>query len=369
MCFTGAMQPNGGALLRAVLRALGELAHSGFGTRPADPPALLRHEQPVVGPRPLRGDAGRARARRRTSCPRLPQRVPYLQAMAVLRSCDIVLVMGSADQYYHASKLYPAIVSGRPILAICHARVEHPHGDGRDRRRHLRHVPRRRGAGAADRRDSRGHRDAGDARPRGRRIAAKVERFTARASTAVLARILDAWPADRSLRRRCERCRNRSASASIGLGHWGPNHVRIFSQCAGVRVVAAADLSADRRRHVGQLYRDVELVADAKDVFNRADVDAVVIATPAKTHFAITRAALEAGKHVLLEKPMCTSLADARALLGIAAASDRVAGARPRLRLQRRHPVPARRHRERQLRRGCNTSTRRARISGRSAAT
>ena len=104
----------------------------------------------------------------------------------------------------------------------------------------------------------------------------------------------------------------------IGLGHWGPNHLRIFSQCAGVRMVAAADLSADRRRHVGQLYPDVEMVADAKDVFSRADVDAVVIATPATTHFAITKMALEAGKHVLLEKPMCTTLADARALAAVA---------------------------------------------------
>jgi predicted dehydrogenase len=110
----------------------------------------------------------------------------------------------------------------------------------------------------------------------------------------------------------------------VGLGHWGPNHVRIFNQCLGARVIVAADLSADRRRYVGELYRDVELVADARDVFNRADVDAVVIATPARTHFPIARAALEAGKHVLLEKPMCTSLADARELLAIAAGSDRV---------------------------------------------
>jgi hypothetical protein len=50
----------------------------------------------------------------------IPERIPYLQAIAVLRACDIVLVMGSTDSYYHASKLYPAIVSGRPILALCH---------------------------------------------------------------------------------------------------------------------------------------------------------------------------------------------------------------------------------------------------------
>ena len=69
----------------------------------------------------------------------------------------------------------------------------------------------------------------------------------------------------------------------VGLGHWGPNHLRVFSQCAGARVRVAADLSADRRRHVSQLYRDVELVSDAAEVFGRSDVDAVVIATPSKS--------------------------------------------------------------------------------------
>jgi predicted dehydrogenase len=100
----------------------------------------------------------------------------------------------------------------------------------------------------------------------------------------------------------------------IGLGHWGPNHVRVFSQTSGARVVVAADPSADRRRHVGNLYRDVELVERAEQVFARPDVDAVVIATPARTHFELAKMALAAGKHILLEKPMCTSLADARAL-------------------------------------------------------
>lgn len=110
----------------------------------------------------------------------------------------------------------------------------------------------------------------------------------------------------------------------IGLGHWGPNHVRVLSQCAGAEVVVAADMSADRRRHVSQLYRDVTLVADAGEVFSRADVDAVVIATPARTHFAVTKAALNAGKHVLLEKPMCTSLSEARELVALAEKAGRV---------------------------------------------
>jgi predicted dehydrogenase len=110
----------------------------------------------------------------------------------------------------------------------------------------------------------------------------------------------------------------------IGLGHWGPNHVRVFGQTAGARVVVAADPSSDRRRHVGNLYRDVELVASAADVLARADVDAVVVATPARTHFELASAAFDAGKHVLLEKPMCTSIADARALFSAARTAQRV---------------------------------------------
>jgi predicted dehydrogenase len=110
----------------------------------------------------------------------------------------------------------------------------------------------------------------------------------------------------------------------IGLGHWGPNHVRVFSQTTGARMVVAADPSADRRRHVSNLYRDVELVASAEELVARGDVDAVVVATPARTHVQLATLALEAGKHVLLEKPMCTSLADARELVAAAARSGRV---------------------------------------------
>jgi predicted dehydrogenase len=110
----------------------------------------------------------------------------------------------------------------------------------------------------------------------------------------------------------------------VGLGHWGPNHVRVFSQTAGARVVIAADPSAARRQHVGNLYRDVQLAEDAAAVFEHPDVDAIVVATPARTHFELARAALAAGKHVLLEKPMCSTMAEALALRAEASAFGRV---------------------------------------------
>ena len=194
MCFTGAMQPNGGALLRAVLRALGEMVQSGselsrrirlrsYGTSNLS----WGHDRYAVMPvaRELGVEA---------IVSELPQRVPYLQAMAVLRSCNIVLVMGSADQYYHASKLYPAIVSGRPILALCHAASS------------IRTVMDETGAGICvtfqdvaelEHRTAEIRAAIETLATRERRPpdAAKVERFTARASTAVLARILDTMTA------------------------------------------------------------------------------------------------------------------------------------------------------------------------------
>ncbi len=100
----------------------------------------------------------------------------------------------------------------------------------------------------------------------------------------------------------------------IGLGHWGPNHVRTFSQMEGARVVMCADLAENRRAHITRLYRDLVVVPDADQVFANAEVDAVVIATPTHTHFDLSKRAMQAGKHVLLEKPMCTSMEEASTL-------------------------------------------------------
>jgi predicted dehydrogenase len=100
----------------------------------------------------------------------------------------------------------------------------------------------------------------------------------------------------------------------IGLGHWGPNHVRTFSQMDGARVVMCADLAENRRFHISRLYRDLSVVPDADQVFANAEVDAVVIATPTHTHFGLAKRAMQAGKHVLLEKPMCTSMEEASTL-------------------------------------------------------
>lgn len=112
--------------------------------------------------------------------------------------------------------------------------------------------------------------------------------------------------------------------AVIGLGRWGPNHIRNFAALKDVHVTAAADPVAGTRERVRSAYRDVDCVSDYRDVLTRDDVDAVVVATPTVTHRDIVRDALRAGKHVLCEKPLAASSADAWALVAEAERAGRV---------------------------------------------
>lgn len=110
--------------------------------------------------------------------------------------------------------------------------------------------------------------------------------------------------------------------AVIGLGRWGPNHVRNFSALPGSNVVAAADLEAKHRDRIRATY-GIETVEDYRTLLDRPDVDAVVVCTPTATHTGIVRDALEAGKHVLCEKPLTHRAADAWELVRLAEAKQR----------------------------------------------
>lgn len=90
----------------------------------------------------------------------------------------------------------------------------------------------------------------------------------------------------------------------IGCGHWGPNHIRIFSQLSGSRALMCSDLDQKRLDAIKELYPEIKITLDHKDVLNNPQIDAVCIATPTKTHFSIAKESLEAGKHVLCEKPL-----------------------------------------------------------------
>jgi predicted dehydrogenase len=112
--------------------------------------------------------------------------------------------------------------------------------------------------------------------------------------------------------------------AVIGYGYWGPNLVRNFANTEGVRVVAVSDLDPEklalvRRRHAG-----VEATTEFEELLADDRVDAVAIATPVNTHYRLALAGLEAGKHVLVEKPLTQTSEQSRRLIDEAAARNLV---------------------------------------------
>lgn len=98
--------------------------------------------------------------------------------------------------------------------------------------------------------------------------------------------------------------------AQIGVGYWGPNLLRNFDSNKRCEVVCVADRAEERRQFVNNLYPHVETTEDGQAVLERDDIDAVVVATPAETHYSIVCEALERNKHVLVEKPMATTVGE-----------------------------------------------------------
>ena len=112
--------------------------------------------------------------------------------------------------------------------------------------------------------------------------------------------------------------------AVIGCGEWGPNHIRNFQSQPGARVLAAVDLDPKRLLRIRDLFPAVECSSDADRVLADPAIQAVVVATPVPTHHSLVKKALRAGKHVLCEKPLCESVAQARELIELAQARGRV---------------------------------------------
>lgn len=106
--------------------------------------------------------------------------------------------------------------------------------------------------------------------------------------------------------------------AVLGAGHWGPNLIRNFHDASSSKVAWICETDPERRRAMGAAYHDIKITHDPMRILDDPAVDAVVIATPSATHYRLAEAALKAGKHVLVEKPMCTDLQDARRLQTLA---------------------------------------------------
>jgi predicted dehydrogenase len=109
----------------------------------------------------------------------------------------------------------------------------------------------------------------------------------------------------------------------IGYGYWGPNLVRNFYETPGAQVVAVSDLRVERLRQVQSRYPTVKVTESHRELIDDPSVDAVVIATPVSTHYELALRALQAGKHVLVEKPLASSAEQVKRLMDAAAASGR----------------------------------------------
>jgi predicted dehydrogenase len=95
----------------------------------------------------------------------------------------------------------------------------------------------------------------------------------------------------------------------IGCGYWGPNLIRNFTQIKDSNVLICADLDEKQRDRMKALYPHTEVTDDYKALLARGELDAVVVATPPHTHHALTLEALDAGKHVFVEKPLAINSA------------------------------------------------------------
>jgi len=105
----------------------------------------------------------------------------------------------------------------------------------------------------------------------------------------------------------------------VGYGYWGPNVVRNLYQLEGSAVVAVCDKSPTARKRIQKSYPHVKVVSETADLMSSTDVDAIAIVTPVWTHYELTKAALENGKHVFVEKPFTSDSAQAEELINLAA--------------------------------------------------
>jgi predicted dehydrogenase len=111
--------------------------------------------------------------------------------------------------------------------------------------------------------------------------------------------------------------------AVIGLGYWGPKIVRNLEALLNTQVAIVADLDAYRLASLSANRPWIQTTTQVEEVF-RSDVDGVIIATPVRTHYRLAKESLLHGKHVLVEKPLTASVAEAEELVALAAQQQRI---------------------------------------------
>lgn len=116
---------------------------------------------------------------------------------------------------------------------------------------------------------------------------------------------------------------NQVTLAQIGCGYWGPNLLRNFSAQSNCWVKLVVEVSEERRRYVESNFPKTKTISEMAVALEDPEIDAVVIATPAASHYQQARQALENGKHVFVEKPLATNTREADELVALAAAKKK----------------------------------------------
>src|ERR1700704_1905487 len=108
--------------------------------------------------------------------------------------------------------------------------------------------------------------------------------------------------------------------AAVGCGYWGPNVIRNLEAVPGFELCCICDADPDRLRPIAARYPAARATTDVEDIFDDPSIDAVYLSTPVSTHYELVRRALNAQKHVLIEKPLATTVDQAEDLARLAAA-------------------------------------------------
>ena len=119
----------------------------------------------------------------------------------------------------------------------------------------------------------------------------------------------------------------------IGYGAWGSHHAEAIAQTPGAVLAAVAVRSEATRQTAAATFPDAAIYGDYRELLARDDLDVVDVVLPSHLHIEVGRAALQAGKHLLLEKPMALSLGDCDELIGLAEANRRLLAIGHELRL------------------------------------
>lgn len=110
----------------------------------------------------------------------------------------------------------------------------------------------------------------------------------------------------------------------IGFGYWGPNLARNISQVTGAELTQIVERDPERLKIAKKNFPNAQAETNAPSLIKSREIDAVVLATPISTHYSLARAALEAGKHVLVAKPLAASSQEAEELIALAERKHRI---------------------------------------------